>query len=118
MRPSICRIAGVRYWDDVKLDEDRGNAHVTMRRENTIDRVLMQADGNQTGFVVAAGAPFTAVLVDHSAESSRDYWGTMDVSPVSPQKGHRTFAGRNSPNGQGAPHDLQRHRRLFLTRTG
>ena len=59
VRPSIWRIAGVRYWDDVKLDEDRGNAHVPMRRENTIDRVLMQADGNQTGFVVAAGAPFT-----------------------------------------------------------
>lgn len=64
-------VAGGRYWDDFILDEDRGIAYVTTHRENTIDRVLLRADGNREGFVVAAGNPFTDVLVGPSS----GFWG-------------------------------------------
>ena len=60
-------VAGGRYWDDFVLDEDRGIAYVTTHRENTIDHVLMEADGNKKGFMVAAGAPFTETLVGPSS---------------------------------------------------
>jgi hypothetical protein len=60
-------VAGGRYWDDFVLDEDAGIAYVTTHRENTIDRVVMQADGNRAGFVVAAGNPFTETLVGPSS---------------------------------------------------
>ena len=49
------------------LDEDAGIAYVTTHRENTIDRVVMVADGNRAGFAVAAGNPFTEVLVGPSS---------------------------------------------------
>jgi hypothetical protein len=60
-------VAGGRYWDDFVLDEDAGVAYVTTHRENTIDRVLMHADGNRKGFAVAAGDPFTETLVGPSS---------------------------------------------------
>jgi hypothetical protein len=60
-------VAGGRYWDDFVLDEDAGIAYVTTHRENTIDRVVMQADGNRAGFAVAAGNPFTEMLVGPSS---------------------------------------------------
>src|SRR6202167_548242 len=48
-------VAGGRYWDDFVLDEEAEIAYVTTHRENTIDRVEMQADGNRAGVTVAAG---------------------------------------------------------------
>jgi len=60
-------VAGGRYWDDFVLDEDAGVAYVTTHRENTVDRIVMAADGNRLGFVVAAGNPFTEVLVGPSS---------------------------------------------------
>jgi hypothetical protein len=60
-------VAGGRYWDDFVLDEDAGVAYVTTHRENTIDRVVMGADANRSGFAVAAGAPFSEVLVGPSS---------------------------------------------------
>jgi hypothetical protein len=60
-------VAGGRYWDDFVLDEDAGIAYVTTHRENTIDRVVMQADGNRAGFVVVAGNPFNETLVGPSS---------------------------------------------------
>ena len=60
-------VAGGRYWDDFVLDEKAGMAYVTTHRENTIDRVVMQADGNRDGFVVAAGNPFTDTLIGPSS---------------------------------------------------
>lgn len=64
-------VAGGRYWDDFVLDEGAGIAYVTTHRENTIDRVVMEADGNRRGFVVAAGHPFTELLVGPSSGA----WG-------------------------------------------
>jgi hypothetical protein len=60
-------VAGGRFWDDFVLDEDAAVAYVTTHRENTIDRVGMAPDGNRSGFVVAAGNPFTDVLVGPSS---------------------------------------------------
>jgi hypothetical protein len=60
-------VAGGRYWDDFVLDEEMGMAYVTTHRENTIDRVVMQVDGNREGFTVAAGNPFTDILVGPSS---------------------------------------------------
>jgi hypothetical protein len=60
-------VAGGRYWDDFVLDENAGLAYVTTHRENTIDRVVMAADGNRSGFTVAAGNPFTELLVGPSS---------------------------------------------------
>ena len=60
-------VAGGRYWDDFVLDEDAGIGYVTTHRENTIDRVVMKADSNRAGFVVAAGDPFTETLVGPSS---------------------------------------------------
>lgn len=60
-------VAGGRYWDDFVLDEDAGIAYVATHRENTIDRVVMAADGNRSGFAVAAGNPFTDLLVGPSS---------------------------------------------------
>jgi hypothetical protein len=60
-------VAGGRYWDDFVLDEEAEIAYVTTHRENTIDHVLMRADGNRAGFTVAAGNPFTETLVGPSS---------------------------------------------------
>lgn len=60
-------VAGGRYWDDFGLDEEAEIAYVTTYRENTIDHVLMRADGNRAGFTVAAGNPFTETLVGPSS---------------------------------------------------
>ncbi len=49
------------------LDEEAEIAYVTTHRENTIDHVLMRADGNRAGFTVAAGNPFTETLVGPSS---------------------------------------------------
>ena len=68
-------IAGGREWDDFILDEDAGVAYVTTHRENTIDRVRLQPDGNREGQVVAAGNPFTDVLVGPSSGAWRRHPG-------------------------------------------
>ncbi len=60
-------VAGGRFWDDFLLDEKAGIAYVTTHREDTVDRVVMQADGNRDGFAVAAGNPFTDILVGPSS---------------------------------------------------
>ena len=73
-------VAGGRYWDDFVLDENAGVAYVTTHRENTIDRVVMAADGNRSGFIVAAGNPFTEVLVGPSSGVWRR--GTNDYGRV------------------------------------
>ena len=60
-------IAGGREWDDFILDEEAGVAYVTTHRENTIDRVRLQPDGNREGRIAVAGDPFTEVLVGPSS---------------------------------------------------
>jgi hypothetical protein len=64
-------IAGGREWDDFILDEEAGVAYVTTHRENTIDRVKMQPDGNRDGRTAIAGDPFTGILVGPSSGA----WG-------------------------------------------
>lgn len=64
-------IAGGREWDDFLIDEDAGVAYVTTHRENTIDRVRLEPDGNREGRTVIAGEPFTDVLVGPSSGA----WG-------------------------------------------
>jgi len=76
-------VAGGRYWDDFVLDEDAGIAYVTTHRENTIDRVEMQADGNRAGFVVAAGNPFTETLIGPSSGVWDGNQAIMDAWPIS-----------------------------------
>jgi hypothetical protein len=73
-------VAGGRFWDHFILDADAGIAYVTTHRENTIDRVIMEADGNRTGFVVAAGNPFTETLVGPSSGAWR--CGAQDYGRV------------------------------------
>lgn len=60
-------IAGGRQWDDFVIDEKAGIAYVTTHRENTVDRVVLEPDGNRAGRVVAAGNPFTEILVGPSS---------------------------------------------------
>jgi len=60
-------IAGGREWDDFVIDEDAGVAYVTTHPENTIDRVVLQPDGNRVGQTVVAGNPFTDKLVGPSS---------------------------------------------------
>ena len=60
-------IAGGRQWDDFVIDEDAGVAYVTTHRENTIDRVRLEPDGNREGFTAIVGDPFTDVLVGPSS---------------------------------------------------
>lgn len=60
-------IAGGREWDDFVIDEEAGIAYVTTHRENTIDRIVLQPDGNRAGRVVAAGNPFSDRLVGPSS---------------------------------------------------
>ena len=64
-------IAGGRQWDDFIIDEDTGVAYVTTHRENTIDRVRLEPDGNREGRTVVAGEPFTDVLVGPSSGAWR-----------------------------------------------
>ena len=64
-------IAGGREWDDFILDEVAGVAYITTHRENTIDRVRLQPDGNRVGRSVVAGEPFTELLVGPSSGA----WG-------------------------------------------
>ena len=60
-------IAGGREWDDFVIDDDANVAYVTTHRENTIDRVRLEPDGNREGRAVIAGAPFTDLLVGPSS---------------------------------------------------
>ena len=60
-------IAGGREWDDFIIDETAGVAYVTTHRENTIDRVVLQHDGNREGHSAIAGDPFTDALVGPSS---------------------------------------------------
>ena len=64
-------IGGGRQWDDFIIDEDAGVAYVTTHRENTIDRVRLEPDGNREGRTVVAGEPFTDVLVGPSSGAWR-----------------------------------------------
>jgi hypothetical protein len=60
-------IAGGRQWDDFVIDEIAGLAYVTTHRENTIDRVVLEPDGNREGWAVVAGNPFSDKLVGPSS---------------------------------------------------
>jgi hypothetical protein len=60
-------IAGGREWDDFIIDETEQLAYVTTHRENTIDLVRLQPDGNRAGRTVIAGDPFTENLVGPSS---------------------------------------------------
>jgi hypothetical protein len=64
-------IAGGRQWDDFLIDEDAQVAYATTHRENTIDRVKLEADGNRSGRTAVAGEPFTDVLVGPSSGAWR-----------------------------------------------
>lgn len=64
-------VAGGRQWDDFLIDEAAGVAYATTHRENTIDRVNLEHDGNRKGRTVIAGEPFTQTLVGPSAGA----WG-------------------------------------------
>ena len=64
-------IAGGRQWDDFIIDEDAGVAYVTTHRDNTIDRVRLEHDGNREGRTVVAGEPFSELLVGPSSGA----WG-------------------------------------------
>jgi hypothetical protein len=64
-------VAGGREWDDFIIDEEAGVGYVTTHRENTIDRVKLQADGNREGRIAVAGNPFTDVLVGPSSGAWR-----------------------------------------------
>ena len=64
-------IAGGRQWDDFIIDEDAGVAYATTHRENTIDRVRLEPDGNREGRMVVAGDPFTTLLVGPSSGAWR-----------------------------------------------
>jgi len=65
-------VAGGREWDDFLIDEERGLAYVTTHRENTIDRVRLEHDGNREGRSVIVGDPFNDLVVGPSAGA----WGT------------------------------------------
>lgn len=77
-------IAGGRYWDDFVLDEDAGIAYVTTHRENTIDRVAMQADGNRGGLWWRREIPSQRNWWVPRAASGGADRGTMDESLTSP----------------------------------
>jgi hypothetical protein len=64
-------VAGGREWDDFLIDEAAGVAYVTTHRENTVDRVRLEHDGNRDGRTVIAGDPFNETLVGPSAGA----WG-------------------------------------------
>ena len=64
-------IAGGHQWDDFIIDENAGIAYVTTHRENTIDRVRLEPDGNREGWTVVAGEPFSDLLVGPSSGA----WG-------------------------------------------
>ena len=64
-------IAGGRQWDDFIIDEDAEVAYVTTHRDNTIDRVRLEPDGNREGWTVVAGEPFSDLLVGPSSGA----WG-------------------------------------------
>ncbi len=64
-------IAGGRQWDDFIIDEDAGIAYATTHRENTIDRVRLEPDGNREGRTVIAGEPFNELLVGPSSGAWR-----------------------------------------------
>ncbi len=77
-------IAGGREWDDFIIDEDTAVAYVTTHRENTIDRVRLEPDGNRAGRVVVAGEPFSDLLVGPSSGAWRrgpgDYGRTAYIT--------------------------------------
>jgi hypothetical protein len=76
-------IAGGRQWDDFIIDEDAGVAYVTTHRDNTIDRVRLEPDGNREGWTVVAGEPFSELLVGPSAHGgvARETTGEWRISP-------------------------------------
>jgi len=63
-------IAGGVMADDFCLDEEAGVAYVTTHRQNTVDRVSLQPDGNGARQIVA-GEPFDEQLVGPSSAA----WG-------------------------------------------
>lgn len=93
-------IAGGREWDDFVIDEEIGVAYVTTHRENTIDRVVLQPDGNRSGRTVAAGNPFTDNLIGPSSgvwgRAPGNYGGvayfTTDGGTAQPPDGVRRTA--------------------------
>jgi hypothetical protein len=88
-------IAGGREWDDFILDENAGFAYATTHRENTIDRVKLEPDGNREGRTVIAGEPFTEMLVGPSSgawrrgpgDYSRTAYFTTDGGTAQPPDG-------------------------------
>jgi hypothetical protein len=64
-------VAGGTQADDFCLDEDAGVAYVTTHRQNTIDRVSMEPDGNFGPQPIVAGDPFTEELIGPSSAA----WG-------------------------------------------
>lgn len=92
-------IAGGRYWDDLLIDQGAGVAYVTTHRENTIDRIVLQPDGNREGRSPVAGDPFDDRLVGPSAgawgrapgDAGRIAYVTTDGGTAqSPDGRHRT----------------------------
>jgi hypothetical protein len=63
-------VAGGAMADDFCIDEDAGVAYLTTHRQNTVDRVPLQPDGNGTRQIVA-GVPFDEQLVGPSSAA----WG-------------------------------------------
>jgi hypothetical protein len=64
-------VAGGTEADDFCLDEDAGVAYVTTHRQNTIDRVSLDPDGNFGPRQIVAGDPFTDELIGPSSAA----WG-------------------------------------------
>jgi hypothetical protein len=54
-----------------RADEDAEVAYVTKYRDNTIDRVRLEPDGNREGWTVIASEPFSDLLVGPSSGA----WG-------------------------------------------
>src|SRR5262249_27358698 len=71
-------VAGGRFWDDFILNEDADIAYVTTHRENTIDRVIMEADGNRTGSssLPAIRSPDPPVVPGGAARRIMAVWRT------------------------------------------
>ena len=60
-------VVGGMMGDDFCIDETAGVAYVTTRRENTIDRVSLEPNGNSDRRHSVAGDPFTEELIGPSA---------------------------------------------------
>ena len=64
-------VSGGSQADDFCIDEEAGVAYVTTHRENTIERVSLDPNGNSGETRLVAGDPFTAELVGPSSGA----WG-------------------------------------------